>query len=88
MQDRHSSRVIHSLQVTLFLVSEEWPKGRNVPDSYSSRADSFSPSYTLFSVEGMAQGEEYSRLNNQGQSFLKADSFSPGYTLFSVGGMA
>jgi hypothetical protein len=29
------------------------------------RADSFSPSYTLFSVRGMAQGGEWSRLKNQ-----------------------
>jgi hypothetical protein len=54
MQDRHSSRVIHSLQVTLCLVSEEWPRGGDCPNSYSSRADSFSPGYTLFSVGGMA----------------------------------
>ena len=51
-------RVIHSLQVTLCLVSEEWPRVGNGPDSYSSRADSFSPGYTLFSVGGMAQGGE------------------------------
>jgi len=48
----------HSLQVTLFLVSEEWPRVGNGPDSYSLRADSFSPSYTLFSVRRMAQGGE------------------------------
>jgi hypothetical protein len=42
----------------------------------------------LFSAGGMAQGGEWSRFNNQGQTFLRADSFSPGYTLFSVGGMA
>ena len=36
----------------------------------------------------MAQGGEWSRLNNQGKEFLRVDSFSPGYTLFSVGGMA
>jgi hypothetical protein len=28
----------------------------NGPDSYSSRADSFAPGYTLFGVRGMAQG--------------------------------
>jgi hypothetical protein len=53
----------HSLQVTLCLVSEEWPRVGNSPgsairDSYSSRADSFSPGYTLFSVGRMAQGGE------------------------------
>jgi hypothetical protein len=45
------------------LVSEEWPRVGSSPssairDSYSSRADSFSPGYTLFGVEGMAQGGE------------------------------
>jgi hypothetical protein len=53
----------HSLQVTLCLVSEEFPRvgsslGSAIRDSYSSRADSFSPGYTLFSVERMAQGGE------------------------------
>jgi hypothetical protein len=42
----------------------------------------------LFSAGGMAQGGEWSRLNNQGQVFLREDSLSPGYTLFSVEGMA
>jgi hypothetical protein len=53
----------HSLPVTLCLVSEECPRVGNSPgsvirDSYSSRADSFSPGYTLFSVGRMAQGGE------------------------------
>jgi hypothetical protein len=53
----------HSLQVTLYLVSEESPKvgsspGSAIRDSYSLRADSFSPGYTLFSVGRMAQGGE------------------------------
>jgi hypothetical protein len=53
----------HSLRVTLCLVSEEWPMVGNSPsstirDNYSSRADSFSPGYTLFSVIRMAQGGE------------------------------
>jgi hypothetical protein len=53
----------HSLQVTHFLVLEEWPRvgsspGSAIRDSYSSRADSFSPGYILFSVERMAQGGE------------------------------
>jgi hypothetical protein len=42
----------------------------------------------LFSAGGMARGREWSRLSNQGQTFIRADSFSPGYTLFSVEGMA
>jgi len=53
----------HSLQATPCLVSEEWPRvgsspGSAIRDSYSSRADSFSPGYTLFSVGRMAQGGE------------------------------
>jgi hypothetical protein len=40
------------------LVSEEWPRVGNGPDSYSSRVDSFSLGYTLFSDRGMAQGGE------------------------------
>jgi hypothetical protein len=36
----------------------------------------------------MAQIVEWSRFNNQGQTFPRADSFSPSCTLFSVGGMA
>jgi hypothetical protein len=53
----------HSLQATPCLVSEEWPRvgsslGSAIRDNYSSRADSFSPGYTLFSVRRMAQGGE------------------------------
>jgi hypothetical protein len=53
----------HSLQATPCLVSEEWPRvgsspGSAIRDSYSSRADLFSPGYTLFGVGGMAQGGE------------------------------
>jgi hypothetical protein len=40
------------------LVSEEWTRVGNGLESYSLREDSFSPSYTLFSVGGMAQGWE------------------------------
>jgi hypothetical protein len=36
----------------------------------------------------MAQGGEWSRLNNQGQAFLRVYTFSPGCTLISVGRMA
>jgi hypothetical protein len=55
MQDRHSSRAdSFSLGYTL-LVSEEFPRVGNGPDSYSSRVDSFTPGYTLFGVGGMAQ---------------------------------
>jgi hypothetical protein len=42
----------------------------------------------LISVGGMAQGGEWSRLNNQGQAFLRVYTFSPGCTLISVGRMA
>jgi hypothetical protein len=41
----------------------------------------------LISVGGMAQGGEWSRINNQGQPFLKVYTFSPGCTLIIVGGM-
>jgi hypothetical protein len=49
----------HSLQVTLCLVLEEWPRvgsslGSTIRDNYSSRANSFSLGYTLFSVRRMA----------------------------------
>jgi hypothetical protein len=36
----------------------------------------------------MIQGGEWSRLNNQGQTFLRVYTFSPGCTLISVGRMA
>jgi hypothetical protein len=36
----------------------------------------------------MAQTSEFSRFNNQGQTFPREDSCSPGCTLFSAGGMA
>jgi hypothetical protein len=42
----------------------------------------------LISVGGMAQGGEWSRLNNQGHAFLRVYTFSPGCTLISVGRMA
>jgi hypothetical protein len=44
----------HSLQVTLCLVSEEWPRVGNSPGQSFLRADSFLQGYTLFSVGGMA----------------------------------
>jgi hypothetical protein len=42
----------------------------------------------MFSVGGMAQLGEWSRFNNQGQTFPREDSFSPGCTMISAGGMA
>jgi hypothetical protein len=36
----------------------------------------------------MAQGGEWSRLNNKGKTFLRVYTFSPGCTLISVGRMA
>jgi hypothetical protein len=71
----------HSLQVTLCLVSEEWPRVGNSPGQSFLRVDSFPLGYTSFSVGGMAQGKEWSK------HFSRPDSFSPGYTLFSVGRM-
>jgi hypothetical protein len=52
------------------------------------RANSFSPSYTMFSAGGMAQLSEWSRFNNQGQAFPRIDLFYPGCTMFSAEGMA
>ena len=42
----------------------------------------------MISAGGMAQLSEWSRFNNQGQSFPRADSFSPGCIVISVEGMA
>jgi hypothetical protein len=42
----------------------EWFRFSNQGQAFL-RADSFSPSYTLVSVGGMAQGEEWSRLRKQ-----------------------
>jgi hypothetical protein len=72
----------HSLQVTLYLVLEEWPNEGNSPGQSFLREDSFPPGYTLFSVGGMAQGKEWSK------HLSRENSFSPGYTLFSVERMA
>jgi hypothetical protein len=51
------------------------------------RVDSFSPSCTMISFEGMAQLGEWSRFKNKGQAFPRAYSFSPGCTMISVEGM-
>jgi hypothetical protein len=42
----------------------------------------------MISARGMAQLGEWSRFNNQGQTFPREDSFSPGFTMISDGGMA
>ena len=60
----------------------------NGPRSTFLGVYTFSPGCTLISVGGMAQGGEWSRLNNQGQEFFRVYTFSPGCTLISVGGMA
>jgi hypothetical protein len=60
---------------------------RNGPNN-DSRVYTFSLGCTLISVGEMAQGGEWSRLNNLGQAFLRVYTFSPGCTLISVGGMA
>jgi hypothetical protein len=48
------------------------------------RADSFSPSYNLFSVGGMAQGGEWSRLRNQDSysSLLEKNSLNSSSLIF------
>jgi hypothetical protein len=42
----------------------------------------------VISVGGLAQLGEWSRFNNQGQTFPRVDSISPGCTVISAGGMA
>jgi hypothetical protein len=76
------------LKFTVVSSFEEWSilevgVGQSFP-----RAESFSPSFILFSAGGMAQLSEWSRFNNQEQEFPRVDSFSLGCTLFSVKGMA
>ena len=74
-QDSHSLGRIHSLQAALCLVTEEWSRFSNQGQALL-REDSFSPGYTLFSVRGMAQGGEWSRLRNRDNysSFLEKNS--------------
>jgi hypothetical protein len=62
--DSHSLGKIHSLQVALCLVSEEWSRFNNQGQTFL-REGSFSLGYTLSSVRVMAQGGEWSRLINQ-----------------------
>jgi hypothetical protein len=62
--DSHSLAQIHSLQVALCLVPEEWSRFSNQGQTFL-RADSFSPGCTLFSAGGMAQSGEWSRLRNR-----------------------
>jgi hypothetical protein len=61
--DSHSLGWIHSLQAALCLVLEQWSRFSNQGQTFL-REDSFSPSYTLSSVGGMAQGGEWSKLIN------------------------
>jgi hypothetical protein len=69
--DNHSLGRIHSLQVALCLVPKEWSRFNNQGQTFL-RANSFSPGYTLFSVGGMAQGGEWSKLRKSGQLFFLA----------------
>jgi hypothetical protein len=61
--DSHSLGKIHSLQVALCLMPEEWSRFSNQGQTFL-REDSFSPGYTLSSVGGMARGREWYRLRN------------------------
>jgi hypothetical protein len=81
--DNHSLGKIHSLQVDLCLVLEEWSRFSNQGQTFL-RADSFSPGYTLSSVGGMAQGGEWSRLRNQDSysSFLEKNSLDSSSLMF------
>ena len=66
------SRMVCLAGQSFFRISQLWAVSKNHPfwrlmqDRHSSRADSFFPGYTLFSVGGMAQGGEWS-----GQLLLK-----------------
>jgi hypothetical protein len=42
----------------------------------------------MISSKGMAKLGEWSKFNNQGQTFPRAYSFSPGFTMISTGEMA
>jgi hypothetical protein len=42
----------------------------------------------MISAGGMTQLGEWSRFNNQGQTFPREDSFYSGCTMISAGGMA
>jgi hypothetical protein len=72
MQDRHSLGQTHSLQVTLCLVSEEWPRVGNGPDSYSL-GQTHSLQVTLCLVS-----EEWPRVGNSPGSTIR-DSHSLGF---------
>jgi hypothetical protein len=72
MQDRHSLGQTHSLQVTLCLVSEEWPRVRNGSNSYSL-GQTHSLQVTLCLVS-----EEWPRVGNSPSSTIR-DSHSLGF---------
>jgi hypothetical protein len=72
MQDKHSLGKTHSLQVTLCLVSEEWPRVGNGPDNYSLE-QTHSLQVTLCLVS-----KEWPRVGNSPGSTIK-DSHSLGF---------
>jgi hypothetical protein len=85
--DSHSLGKIHSLQEALCLVLEEWSRFNNQGQGFL-KADSFSPGCTFFSVGGMAQGGEWSRIRNQDNysSFLEKNSLDiPSLMFYSKG---
>jgi hypothetical protein len=81
--DSHSLGQIHSLQVALCLVPEEWSRFSNQGQTFL-RVDLFSPGYTLSSVGGMAQGGEWSRLRNRDiySSLLEKNSLDSSSLMF------
>jgi hypothetical protein len=80
MQDIHSLGQTHSLQVTLCLVSEEWPKVGNGLDSYSL-GKTYSLKVTLCLVL-----EEWPRVGNNPGSTIR-DNHSLGFIHSLWGGL-
>jgi hypothetical protein len=61
--DSYSSRVIHFLQVTLCLVSEEWPRVGNSPGSTIKDSHSLGKTHSL-QVSLCLVSEEWPRVRN------------------------
>jgi hypothetical protein len=74
--DSHSLGKIHSLQVALCLVPEEWSRFSNQGQAFL-REDSFFPGFTLFSVGGMAEVGQWTRLINQDNYSSSLEKNSP-----------
>ena len=87
--DSHSLGQIHSLQVALCLVPEEWPRVGNGLGSAIGDRHSLGQTHSLqvtlcLSVGGMAQGGEWSRLRNRDNysSLLERNSLDNSLSMF------